>query len=232
MLILDNHGSHCTYKFMRLCLENNIILLYLPPHTSHILQPLDLSIFASFKSLYQKAARKLLRSGDFSRITKAEFVQIYSEIRPLVISQCNVASGWRKSGIYPLNSDEPLSTPFMKEQIAREQPLTAISPLNEPEPTRDDPVLVEDRETRFLIRNLERQLAEEQAKTALLTVQLEQANAQIAELSTSKKRKKIHVDSNEKLASFKAIRNTQEAQELERVEEEKRAKRRAKRAKK
>lgn len=217
---------------MRLCLENNIILLYLPPHTSHILQPLDLSIFASFKSLYQKAARKLLKSGDFSRITKAEFVQIYSEIRPLVMSQSNIASGWRKSGIHPLNSDEPLSTPFMKEQIARERSLTAIPPPNEPELTRGDSVLGEDREARNLIRNLEKALAEEQAKTALLTVQLEQANEQITQLSTSKKRKKIRIDSNEKLASFKAIRNTQEAQELERVEEEKRAKRRAKKAKK
>ena len=217
---------------MRLCLENNIILLYLPPHISHILQPLDLSIFASFKSLYQKAARKLLKSDNFSRITKTEFVQIYSEIRPLVMSQSNIVSGWRKSGIHPLNSDEPLSTPFMKEQIARERSLTAIPPPNEPEPTRGDPVLREDREARNLIRNLEKVLAEKQAKTALLTVQLEQANEQITQLSTSKKRKKIRIDSNEKLASFKAIRNTQEAQELERVEEEKRAKRRAKKAKK
>ena len=58
----------------------------------------------------------------------------------------------------------------MKEQIARERSLTAIPPPNEPELTRGDPVLRKDQEARNLIRNLEKTLAEEQAKTALLTV--------------------------------------------------------------
>ena len=84
LLTLDNHGSHCTYRFMRLCLENNIILLYLLPHTSHFLQPLDLSIFRPIKALYQKAVRKIT-AGDTQRILRHQFIDLYEQIRPVAM---------------------------------------------------------------------------------------------------------------------------------------------------
>ena len=37
LLILDNHGSHVTVKFMKLYWENNVYLYYLLPHSSHVL---------------------------------------------------------------------------------------------------------------------------------------------------------------------------------------------------
>jgi 4-hydroxybenzoate polyprenyltransferase len=52
LLILDGHGSHETTNFMFLCYQHNIYLLFLPPHSSHVLQPLDLSVFSSLKSRY------------------------------------------------------------------------------------------------------------------------------------------------------------------------------------
>ena len=45
LLVLDGHGSHITDEFMYTCFKNNVYLLFLPAHTSHILQPLDLSFF-------------------------------------------------------------------------------------------------------------------------------------------------------------------------------------------
>ena len=37
LLILDGYGSHETTDFMYLCYQNNVHLLFLPPHTSHVL---------------------------------------------------------------------------------------------------------------------------------------------------------------------------------------------------
>jgi hypothetical protein len=44
LLIVDGHGSHETGKFQYLCMRNNISLVYLPSHASHILQPPDVGL--------------------------------------------------------------------------------------------------------------------------------------------------------------------------------------------
>ena len=49
LLIVDGHGSHATTEFMYLCFQHRIQLLFLPPHTSHVLQPLDLAVFSALK---------------------------------------------------------------------------------------------------------------------------------------------------------------------------------------
>jgi len=53
LLILDGHGSHIPIDFMWECRENKIHLLYLPAHSSHLLQPLDLAAFSVLKSRYR-----------------------------------------------------------------------------------------------------------------------------------------------------------------------------------
>lgn len=52
LLILDGHRSHETTEFLWKCLKYNIYLLFLPAHTSHILQPLNLTVFSSLKCVY------------------------------------------------------------------------------------------------------------------------------------------------------------------------------------
>ena len=53
LLILDGHASHVTTKVIRFCVDHKIILLCLPPHTTHLLQPLDVGIFAALATAYK-----------------------------------------------------------------------------------------------------------------------------------------------------------------------------------
>ena len=46
VLIMDGHGSHVESEFIAHAYLNNIILLRMPPHMSHLLQPLDVGLFA------------------------------------------------------------------------------------------------------------------------------------------------------------------------------------------
>jgi hypothetical protein len=41
LLILDNRISHISYPVVDYCRSKGIIIFTLPPHTSHVLQPLD-----------------------------------------------------------------------------------------------------------------------------------------------------------------------------------------------
>ena len=52
LLILDGYSSYITPEFDRYCLNYNIIPLCMPPHSSHILQPLDVGCFVTLKRSY------------------------------------------------------------------------------------------------------------------------------------------------------------------------------------
>lgn len=59
LLILDSHKSHTTTDFIYPCELHGIHLLFLLPHGSHVLQPLDLTVFSAFKRIYRKEVRFL-----------------------------------------------------------------------------------------------------------------------------------------------------------------------------
>ena len=55
LLFVDGHNSHVNLDVIDIARDNNVILFYLPPHTIHALQLLDVSVFKSFKSHFSKA---------------------------------------------------------------------------------------------------------------------------------------------------------------------------------
>ena len=54
LLIVDGHNSHVTLEVVIKAMDVGLDLLTLPSHTSHCLQPLDVSIFASFKKSFKR----------------------------------------------------------------------------------------------------------------------------------------------------------------------------------
>ena len=54
LLIEDGHSSHVSIEVIKLVRKNNVHLLCLPSHTTHLLQALDVGIFKSLKSYYNK----------------------------------------------------------------------------------------------------------------------------------------------------------------------------------
>ena len=46
MLICDGHDSHITGDFIGHCMDNDILLMILPPHSSHLTQPLDVGVWS------------------------------------------------------------------------------------------------------------------------------------------------------------------------------------------
>ena len=45
MLIVDGHKTHVTPEVIEIALQNKVIVFCLPAHASHLLQPLDLSLY-------------------------------------------------------------------------------------------------------------------------------------------------------------------------------------------
>ena len=101
LLLLDGHGSHATTEFMWKCFQNNIFLYYLIPHSSHVLQPLDLACFSPLKGAYRAHLLKIANLNDSAPVKKIRFVQYYELARQAGLSITNAQAGWRASGIYP-----------------------------------------------------------------------------------------------------------------------------------
>ena len=49
LLTIDGHKSHNLLDFQQYCKENKIITLCMPPHLSHLLQPLNVGCFSPLK---------------------------------------------------------------------------------------------------------------------------------------------------------------------------------------
>ena len=59
LLKLDGHGSRLSVDPIDLCRRNNIHLYCLPPHTTHVFQPLDVDIFHLLKSHFIQITQNL-----------------------------------------------------------------------------------------------------------------------------------------------------------------------------
>ena len=92
VLLCDGHGSHISAAFISYSLQNRIDIILLPPHSSHLLQPLDVAIFGPLKSALANRQSRLFRSG-IRRIEKIAWLEHFMEAREEAIHEKNILAG-------------------------------------------------------------------------------------------------------------------------------------------
>ncbi|CAG4994976.1 unnamed protein product [Parnassius apollo] len=105
VLILDGHASHTSYSVVDLCDSFEIELVLLPPHTSHALQPLDVSFFKPLKTYYHQQATAWQHSHPNQGITKVAFGALFQRAWNQAATVGNATKGFEKTGIFPLNAN-------------------------------------------------------------------------------------------------------------------------------
>jgi hypothetical protein len=103
LLILDGHESHLNQDFKDYCLENKILTLFMPPHSSHILQPLDVVCFSPLKRKYSQRVRDLARRRVF-HINKEGFLPAFRDAFFDVFTKANFQKAFEASGLVPINA--------------------------------------------------------------------------------------------------------------------------------
>ena len=102
LLIVDGHSSHVNMRFVEICDQNRILLVILPPHSTHRLQPLDLKIFSPLSTYYsQEIDRVIQRSCGLSRITKRNFWTMFKTAWEKALTKANILSAFAAAGIHP-----------------------------------------------------------------------------------------------------------------------------------
>lgn len=106
IMFFDGHASHITSDLVKLARDNNIILFKLPPHTTHVLQPLDVSVFKSVKAKWKEVLNNFFQANGFSNITKQNFPPLIKAVVEQSFKSENVRSGFETSGLFPLNREK------------------------------------------------------------------------------------------------------------------------------
>jgi hypothetical protein len=128
---MDGHGSHETTDFLWNCYRNNVQLLFLPPHTSHVLQPLDLGIFSPLKTAYRKRLSKISSWNDSTVVGKRNFLICLREARDEALTARNCRSGWAATGLWPVRMSKPLMSRLLLENTTKtiDDKVNDITPL-------------------------------------------------------------------------------------------------------
>ena len=105
LLIMDNHDTHISLEAIDTAKANGIVLLTIPPHTSHRLQPLDCSVYGPFKSAYNRALDGWVRSNPGKTVSIYEIPALVNQAQMVAVTAANIVAGFRVTGISPFNSD-------------------------------------------------------------------------------------------------------------------------------
>ena len=85
------------------CRTNGITMLSFPPHTSHKLQPLDLTVFGPLKKAYSNECSTFMRQHPHQKITPYDVAEIFNSAFVKIATIGNSQKGFQISGIWPYN---------------------------------------------------------------------------------------------------------------------------------
>ena len=106
LLVIDGHHSHKSLRAVEFARQNYITILTLPPHSSHRLQPLDLTFFGPLKKALNAEMDKWMLMHAAKRITDYDLCHIFTPVYQRVANVDKAVNGFAASGIWPYNPDK------------------------------------------------------------------------------------------------------------------------------
>lgn len=105
LLILDSHHSHEVLQLLELARTEDVHLLALPPHTTHMLQPLDRVVFKPLKTAYRRYCTEFLTSNPELSINKVTWPGLLSRAWNETMRKELLQKAFEATGIHPVNMD-------------------------------------------------------------------------------------------------------------------------------
>lgn len=106
LVFVDGHKTHMTMKLSKYCHDNNIILYALPPNTTHLMQPADVSVFKPLKSEWAATVHNWYSQPENVNtvLTKTTFCPLLNKVLSNTESLTeSIKNGFRKCGLYPFD---------------------------------------------------------------------------------------------------------------------------------
>ena len=108
LLVIDNYYSHWELSFIEYLDQYDIKVMALPPHMTHLMQPLDVSVFSAFKRGHQRTIANQLRYEKLS-YGFIDFLDHFNTFHSQTFEKKSLLfSGWRDSGLFPSDPQQIL----------------------------------------------------------------------------------------------------------------------------
>ena len=105
ILFMDGHSSHLTVEAINFCVDHDIEILCLPPHSSHRLQPLDTHFNKPMKASWADEVKRYLSQSEKVVLTKYEFGKVFSRVWASMQTKNDlIRRGFDHCGLFPLRN--------------------------------------------------------------------------------------------------------------------------------
>jgi hypothetical protein len=107
LLLLDGHSSHTkNAEALEMARENGVILLALPGHTTHKLQPLDVAFFKPLSCYITEVMEQWLRRPENGKcVTQFQVAQLFGKAYGKAATIATAVSGFAGTGVWPVDRD-------------------------------------------------------------------------------------------------------------------------------
>jgi len=114
ILVLDSHATHVeNNEFVKYAMDHNIDLVCLRSHSTHSLQPLDVSIFGPLTTYYkQELEDRVRQQGPHGTSKKGDIVPMLQRAKIKSFKPETIRSAWHASGLMPFNRNRILRDPI------------------------------------------------------------------------------------------------------------------------
>lgn len=104
LLIWDGLTSHTqNAAILDKLTNNNIICISLAPHSSHLTQPLDKTVYGPLKAAFGKEMDRWNRENPTSTLKRKEFVDLFTKAWDAALNRENIKSAFESTGLHPFN---------------------------------------------------------------------------------------------------------------------------------
>nr|XP_033324361.1 uncharacterized protein LOC117219362 [Megalopta genalis]XP_033324362.1 uncharacterized protein LOC117219362 [Megalopta genalis]XP_033324363.1 uncharacterized protein LOC117219362 [Megalopta genalis] len=127
ILFLDGNFMHFTQPLSEFCRVHQIVLIPLPPDTTHFLRPMDVSMFSTLKSHWKKKVNHYRIERENLSISKEDFAPILGTVFRELNLKGILSHGFRTCGldpfsVYPIN----FTKVFNRKNTSNCQPVIRI----------------------------------------------------------------------------------------------------------
>jgi len=110
LLLMDGHSSHYCPSAIHQAAEHKVVLLTLPPNTTHLLQPLDKGIFGPLKIEWRKVCHEFTVENPGKLLTLRQFSAQFAKAWTNSMTIKNIMASFRTTGLFPVDRYKVLAT--------------------------------------------------------------------------------------------------------------------------